>query len=101
MAVSYKKLWKLLIDKDMKKKELEQQAKVSHYTVSKMYRGENVTIDILERICKTLNCSLDDIVEFVPDEEPANEHCRDGKHDRQTGQGPFENGGHGAAAERA
>ena len=68
MAVSYKKLWKLLIDKDMKKKELEEQAKVSHYTVSKMYRGENVTIDILERICKTLTCSLDDIVEFVPDE---------------------------------
>ena len=67
MAVSYKKLWKLLIDKDMKKKELEQQAKVSHYAVSKMYRGENVTIDILERICKTLDCSLDDIVEFVPD----------------------------------
>ena len=55
MAVSCKKLWKLLIDKDMKKKELEQQAKVSHYTVSKMYRGENVTIDILERICKTLD----------------------------------------------
>ena len=67
MAVSYKKLWKLLIDKDMKKKELEQQAKVSHSTVSKMYRGENVTIDILKRICKTLDCSLDDIVEFVPD----------------------------------
>ena len=62
MAVSYKKLWKLLIDKDMKKKELEQQAKVSHYTVSKMYRGENVTIDILERICKTLDCSLDDML---------------------------------------
>lgn len=69
MAVSYKKLWKLLIDKDMKKKELEEQAKVSHYTVSKMYRGENVTIDILERICKTLDCSLDDIVEFIPDED--------------------------------
>ena len=69
MAVSYKKLWKLLIDKDMKMKELEEQAKVSHYTVSKMYRGENVTIDILERICKTLDCSLDDIVEFVPDEK--------------------------------
>ena len=73
MAVSYKKLWKLLIDKDMKKKELEQQANVSHYTVSKMYRGENVTIDILERICKTLDCSLDDIVEFVPDEKTAKE----------------------------
>lgn len=73
MAVSYKKLWKLLIDKDMKKKELEQRAKVSHYTVSKMYRGENVTIDILERICKTLDCSLDDIVEFIPDEENVKE----------------------------
>ena len=70
---SAKKLWKLLIDKDMKKKELEQQAKVSHYTVSKMYRGENVTIDILERICKTLDCSLDDIVEFIPDEENVKE----------------------------
>ena len=73
MAVSYKKLWKLLIDKDKNKKELEQQAKVSHYTISKMYRGENVTIDILERICKTLDCSLDNIVEFVPDAEPDKE----------------------------
>ena len=73
VEISYKKLWKLLIDKDMKKKELEQQAKVSHYTVSKMYRGENVTIDILERICKTLDCSLDDIVEFIPDEENVKE----------------------------
>jgi putative transcriptional regulator len=69
MAVSYKKLWKLLIDKDMKKKDLEEKAQVSHYTVSKLYRGENVTIDILERICKTLNCTVDDIMEFVPDDE--------------------------------
>lgn len=53
--------------KDMKKKELEEQVKASRYTVSKMYCGENATIDILERICKTLNCSLDGIVEFVPD----------------------------------
>lgn len=72
MAVSYKKLWKLLIDKDMKKKELEQQANVSHYTVSKLYRGENVTIDILERICKALDCSIDDVMEFVPDKENDN-----------------------------
>ena len=42
--------------------ESRKQAKVSHYTVSKMYRGENVTIDILERICKTLDCSLDDML---------------------------------------
>ena len=69
MAVSYKKLWKLLIDKDMKKKDLEEQAKVSHYTVSKMYRGENITIDMLERICKALNCTPDDVMEFIPDED--------------------------------
>lgn len=69
MAVSYKKLWKMLIDKDLKKKDLEEQAKVSHYTISKLYRGENVTVDVLERICKTLDCSMDDIMEFVPDEK--------------------------------
>ena len=67
MAVSYKKLWKMLIDKDLKKKDLEEQAKVSHYVVSKLYRGENVTVDVLERICKTLDCSMDDIMEFVTD----------------------------------
>lgn len=68
MAVTYKKLWKMLIDKDLKKKDLEEQAKVSHYVVSKLYRGENVTVDVLERICKTLDCSMDDIMEFVPDD---------------------------------
>lgn len=69
MAVSYKKLWKLLIDKDMKKKDLEEQANVSHYTVSKLYRGENVTVDVLGRICRTLDCTIDDIMEFLPDED--------------------------------
>lgn len=69
MAVSYKKLWKMLIYKDLKKKDLEEQAKVSHYVVSKLYRGENVTVDVLERICKTLDCSMDDIMEFVPDDK--------------------------------
>ncbi len=69
MAVSYKRLWKLLIDKDMKKKDLEEQAKVSHYTVSKMYRGENITIDMLERICKALNCTPNDVMEFIPDDQ--------------------------------
>lgn len=69
MALSYKKLWKMLIDKDLKKKDLEEQAKVSHYVVSKLYRGENVTVDVLERICKTLDCSMDDIMEFVPDDK--------------------------------
>lgn len=67
MATSYKKLWKMLIDKDMKKKDLEFQAKISHYTISKLNRDENVNVYTLEKICRTLNCSIEDIVEFVPD----------------------------------
>lgn len=69
MAVSYKKLWKKLIDKDMKKKDLEVRAQVSHYTINKLNKGENVTTDILEKICKALECSIEDIMEFVPDKD--------------------------------
>lgn len=65
MAVSYKKLWKLLIDRDLKKKDLEEMAQVSHYTMNKLTHGDNVTTDVLGRICKALDCSLDDIMEFV------------------------------------
>ena len=65
MAVSYKKLWKLLIDKDMMKKELSQKVNVSNYTLAKMNKGENVTTDVLVRICKALECNLDDIMELV------------------------------------
>lgn len=65
MIVSYKKLWKLLIDSDLKKKDLEQMAGVSHYVMNKLTHGDNVTTDVLGRICKALNCSLDDIMEFV------------------------------------
>ena len=60
MNVSYKKLWKLLIDRDLKKKDLEQMAGVSHYVMNKLAHGDNVTTDILGRICKALDCSLDD-----------------------------------------
>lgn len=67
MAVSYKKLWKLLIDKDLKKKDLEEMAHISHYTMNKMSRGDNVTVEILGRICEALNCGVDDIMEFIPD----------------------------------
>ena len=69
MAVSYKKLWKLLIDKDLKKKDLEQMANISHYTMNKLTRGDNVTIDILGRVCQALDCSVNDIMEFIPDKE--------------------------------
>ena len=65
MAVSYKKLWKLLIDRDLKKKDLQNLAGISNYTVSKLNRGENITTDILGKICKALDCSVDDIMEFV------------------------------------
>lgn len=68
MTVSYKKLWKLLIDKDLKKKDLEALAGISHYTVCKLNRAENVTTDILGKICKALDCSIEDIMEFIEDE---------------------------------
>ena len=52
----------------MKKKDLEEKAHVSHYTINKLNRGENITTDVLEKICNALNCTADDIMEFVPDE---------------------------------
>ena len=65
MTVSYKKLWKILIDKDMKKKDLVEEAGVSTYTINKLNKGENVTTDVLVKICKALDCSFDDIMEVV------------------------------------
>lgn len=67
MSVSYKRLWKLLIDKDMNKKELAAAAHISTYTVNKLNRGENVNTDTLVSICKVLGCTFDDIMELVPD----------------------------------
>ena len=68
MAVSYKRLWKVLIDKDMKKKDLETVANVSHYTLNKMTKGENVMTEIIERICLSLDVTPDEIMEILPDE---------------------------------
>lgn len=69
MATSYKKLWKMLIDKDLKKKDLEKMAGVSHYTINKLNKGENITTDVLEKICRALECTASDIMEFVPDDK--------------------------------
>ncbi len=69
MAVSYKKLWHILIDKDMKKKDLEELAGINHYTMNKMSRGEDVTIEILGKICIVLGCKVEDIVDFLPNEK--------------------------------
>lgn len=67
MAVSYKKLWKLLIDKGMNKSDLEREAKITHYSLGKLSQGKDVSTEVLQKICMTLNCSVSDIMEFVPD----------------------------------
>jgi DNA-binding Xre family transcriptional regulator len=68
MGVSYKKLWKLLIDRDLKKGDLSRMSNVSGTSLAKMARGETVTTDTLARICIALNCTLDDISEIIVDE---------------------------------
>jgi len=68
MAVSYKKLWKLLIDKDMKKKGLREAAGISTSSMAKLGKNENVTTDVLVKICKALKCDISDIMEIEPDE---------------------------------
>lgn len=69
MIVSYKKLWKLLIDQDLKKKDLEEKAEISHYVMHKLNKGENVTVDVIGRICLALECKPDDIMEFFEGDE--------------------------------
>ena len=64
MKMSYKKLWKLLIDKDMNKTDLRKAAGISSSSLAKLGKDENVTSDVLLRICKALDCELDDIVEI-------------------------------------
>lgn len=65
MAISYKKLWKLLIDRNIKKGELQQLANVSSSSIAKLGKNENVNTDILVRICEALNCSLEEIMELT------------------------------------
>ena len=69
MAVSYKKLWKLLIDKDMKKKDLCARAGISSASVTIKGRDGHVTTEILLKICTALNCGIEDIMEIVPDDK--------------------------------
>jgi len=67
MTVSYNKLWKLLIDKNMKKKELGEAAGISNSLIAKLGKNENVTVDVLVRICSALDCGIDDIMELTKD----------------------------------
>ena len=69
MAISYKKLWHVLLDKDLRKKDLISLAGINEYTVKKLSRNENVSTEVLGRLSRALNCPIDDIVEFIDDEE--------------------------------
>ncbi len=64
MPFDYKKLWMLLMEKDMKKKDLEEKAGLSSATIAKLTKGETVTTEILERICRVLGCDIGDIMEL-------------------------------------
>lgn len=65
MRISYNKLWKMLIDKNMKKSDLKEKAGISSASLAKLGKGDNITTDVLLRICKAMNCHLDDIMETI------------------------------------
>ena len=68
MTVSYKKMFKLMIDHDMKRNDLKEKTGLSYGTIAKLEKGENVQVDVLEKICKEFNCQLSDIAEVIFDD---------------------------------
>ena len=74
MAIRYNKLWKLLIDKDMMKKDLRIKSGITTNALAKLGKNEHISTQVLEKICKTLNCNIDDVCEFVNDEEGASKN---------------------------
>ena len=64
MSISYNGLWKMLIDRNMQKKDLLKDLSISSATIAKMGKGESVSLEVLERICKYLNCDIGDVVSF-------------------------------------
>ena len=69
MQVSYKKLWKLLIDKDMKKKDLQAAAGISWGSITKLSKGKTVSMEVLMKICKALECNIGDIMDLILEEQ--------------------------------
>lgn len=67
MKISYNKLWKMLIDKNMKRKDLMEVAGISSASVAKLGRGDNIQTDVLLRICEALDCTIEDILETIKD----------------------------------
>ena len=68
MAVCYNKLWKILIDRNMSKTQLIKAAKITTNAMARMGRNEDVRVEVLAKICVTLGCTMDDILDIVPDE---------------------------------
>ena len=66
LTVSYKRLWKLLIDRDMKKKDLQAAAGISPSSISKLSKNKNVSMDVLIKVCSALGVSFEDIMELIP-----------------------------------
>ncbi len=69
LEVSYKKLWKVLIDKDMKKKDLQAAAGISWASVTKLSKGETVSMEVLMKVCKVLDCNIGDIMDLIHSDE--------------------------------
>ncbi len=69
MSVNYNKLWKMLIDKNLKKKDLQAAANLTSYAMYKLANNDNVTTEVLGKICKALHCTVDDIIDFIPEED--------------------------------
>lgn len=67
MAISYKKLWHILLDREMKKRDLQRLTGISDYTIKKLTRNENVPVTVLGKISKALDCSIEEFVEFYDD----------------------------------
>ena len=78
MAISYKKLFKLLIDRDLKKKDLRDFTGISYATLHKLERGDNVMTDVLNNSCVARGCDLGDIAESIPDQQTSKEDGRQG-----------------------
>ena len=67
MRISYNKLWKMLIDKNMKKSDLKEKAGISSASLATLGKGDNITTDVLLRICEVMDCRIEDILETVRD----------------------------------
>ena len=81
MRISYNPLWKLLIDRGMNKKDLRELSGISTSSIAKLGKGENITTDVLLKICTALNCQISDILETITDEDVENNEVKSHQED--------------------